>query len=370
MIIANCARALAAIFVGAALQAAPASAQDFKAEWAKLVAAAELEASLIVFAQPNSAARGYVQAAWSKSFPKIALQLIVMPNPQFIARIRTERGAGKYLWDVAFTGYTAGYVLYKEDAIDPLMPELIDPDVKKPELWGGWDEAFVDNQKKYVFSMSAFIKGAFYNALHIPPERIAREGFKVMLDPALKGKLVWHDPAIPGSGQTFPYMLKTRLGDEGLRKIVLDQQIVWVAQQHMVVEALVRGTAWIGMGPAVTGLLGQYKDAGVKLDIRGFGNSPEVNDMSIGGSSMFVFNKRPHPAAARVFVNWILTRENQHGLAKAQDQNSRRRDVPSIAGPDETARSGAKYVEVQREQYQAELLGAVKFASELRKQVK
>jgi ABC-type Fe3+ transport system substrate-binding protein len=107
----------------------------------------------------------------------------------------------------------------------------------------------------------------------------------------------------------------------------------------------------------------------VKLDIRAFGNSPELNDMSIGGSCLFVFNKRPHPNASRLFVNWLLTKDVQYGLAKAMIQNSRRKDVPAVTPPDETAVPGATYLENQREEYQGKAEAARKLVAEYRKEV-
>jgi len=348
----------------------PASAQGWDAARAQLVAEAEKEGSLIVYSQPNLAAREFVQKEWTKAFPKIAISLSVLGTPQLVVRVKTERAADRYLWDVGFSGYNAGYALYPDGIVVPVMPEILDPDVKRPEVWGGWDRAFVDKPAKYVFSMSRFIKGVYYDARNISPDKAKRDGIRLLTDPEYKGKLIWHDPSIPGSGDMYPFFIRRRLGDEGLKKVIVDQAIVYAAQQQMVVEALVRGTAWIGMGPAVTGLLGQYRNAGVPLDVRGMGNSPELNDMSIGGSCLFVFDRRPHPAATRLFVNWILSKDVQYGLAKAQEQNSRRLDVPSVASPDETAVPGADYLENQREEYQELAQSAVRLQAELRKQVK
>jgi ABC-type Fe3+ transport system substrate-binding protein len=218
--------------------------------------------------------------------------------------------------------------------------------------------------------VSQFIKGVYYNALAVPPDEVKAKGVKILLDPKYKGKAVWHDPSVPGSGDLYPFFLQRRIGDAGLKQLIIDQRLNWVAQQQEVVEQMVRGVAYFGMGPAVTGLLGQYKDAGVKLDIRAMGNTPELNDMSIGGSSLFVIERRPHPNATRLFVNWLLSKDVQYGLAKAQLQNSRRTDVPSVAPPDETALDGVDYLENQREEFQPRAQEAIRIQAELRKQQK
>lgn len=349
--------------------AGPAPAQDWSKQWAELVAAAEKEGTLNLYFQPNLAAREYVSKAWAQAFPKIALSLQTSPIPQFMARFRTERETGNYLWDVGVAGYTVGYILGPQGGVDPVLPDILDPDVKRPELWGGWNKAFVDLQGKYVFSMSQFPKGVYYNALKVPPEEVKEKGIRILLDPKYKGKAVWHDPTVPGSGDLYPFFLRRRIGDDGLKALIVDQRLQWVPQQQEVVEQMVRGVAYFGMGPAVTGLLGQYQKAGVKLDIRAMGNTPELNDMSIGGSCMYLFNKRPHPNATKVFVNWILSKDVQYGLAKAMVQNSRRKDVAAVTLPDETPIPGAEYLENQREEYDPAAQEARKLAAEFRKQV-
>jgi hypothetical protein len=143
--------------------------------------------------------------------------------------------------------------------------------------------------------------------------------------------------------------MRSRLGDDNLRKLVIDQKTAFVKDQHLVVEAMARGTAWIGIGPPVRSLIAPFTLAGVKADVRPFGNGPDAAIMSIGGSALYVFDKRPHPNASRVFVTWILSRDTQHGLAKATGQRSRRGDVPSTTAPDETPVKGAKYIMTQRE---------------------
>ena len=344
----------------------PASAQDWKAEWRKTVAAAEKEGIVVLNVQPNKRMRSYVQKAWPKAFPKIKLSMSVVPGRQFIARIRTERKAGKYLWDLGFSGAPTGYVLSKTGEVDPFLPVLIDPVTKDPKTWGGWDNAFFDKAKKYVFSVAGFLKAPFYNAKMVPPEKARKMGLKILLDPAYKGKIFWHDPAIRGSGRSFGFVLRSRLGDDGLRKLIVDQKVRFVSGQHQITEALARGTAAIGIGPIVTSLIEPYIKAGVKVDVRPLGNTPDVNEMSTGGSTLYVYNKRPHPNATKVFINWLLSKEIQLGLGKAMRMDSRRQDVAPVARPERTPIKGAKYLESQREEYAKEVKSAQRFIRKIR----
>jgi iron(III) transport system substrate-binding protein len=358
----------AALWAGSAAAQSANQAQAPNPEWDRLVAAAEQEGTVVINSQPNLVWRDFILREFAKAYPKIALNFSIIPSEQFLARVRVERQADKYLWDLGAAGAAAGFALYKDGAIDPLLPELILPEVKNPDAWGGWDEAFVDTPRKYVFSMSAFVLSPYYNAAHVPAAKVAHEGLRVMLDPAYAGKTAWQDPTVAGSGQSYATLMRT-LGDDNLRKLLVDQKAMLFAQQAQVVDAMARGTAWFAIGPSVRGLIAPYVQAGAigAADIQPFGNKPEVSIISIGGNCLFVLNRRPHPNATRVFVNWILQKDVQLSLAKAIDQGSRRQDIAPTTPPEETPIKGAKYSVPQREEAFQQLLADAKAVDELRK---
>jgi hypothetical protein len=160
----------AAAFLVLASFVPTAFAQDWKAEWDRTIAAAEQEGSS--------------------------------------TRSGANARAGRYLWDVAAAGPNPVYALYKDGAVDPILPEFILPEVKDEAAWGGWDQALIDLQHRYVFSMSAYISSPFYNAAFLPREKVQQMGLKILLDPAYKGKIAWQDPATPGSGHSFALDLR------------------------------------------------------------------------------------------------------------------------------------------------------------------
>jgi iron(III) transport system substrate-binding protein len=359
------------VLFAAAVVALPASAQNWPAEKAKLVAAAEAEGELILFSQPNRAARDFLAREWAAAYPKIKLSISAFGGAEFQPRIRLERSAGKYLWDVIFTGSTIGYDLVKDGFLDPVLPEMLDPEINKPEIWGGWDEPFVDLGKKYVFSTSVSLKSPVYDANKLPPDKVKAAGLKILFDPALKDKIVWHEPNVPGPGAQFAFYLMKRMSEDEIRRFIVNQRVVFMAQQNQVIEALARGTHWLGLGPGNSRvLLEPYVKAGVNVDIRKFGPEPELNDVTIGGSTLFLVKNRPHPNATRLFVNWLLSREVQAGYAKATEQNSRRVDVPSATDVDGTPLKGAKYISPQREENNEALDASVAMVDRIRKSMR
>ena len=352
-----------AIAVALALLAASrtALAQGSGPEWDRMVAAAKQEGELVILLPGGAALRDFLAHEWPKAYPEIKLSLSSMPGPQLMPRMKLERDSGKYLWDIVMTGSENGFRMRDAAYADPVVPEFVLPDVKDPKTWGGWDQAFMDREHKYVFASRSNLKLPYMNAKGLDPAKVKRLGSKIFLDPQLKGKVIWHDPALPGSGRTFAPVMRKVLGDEGLRKFVTEQA-VFTPNQSDVVERMVRGQFFIGMGPIVTGLLEPFIKAGVPVDIRALGNTPEYGAyLNSGGSNTLVVANRPHPNATRLFMNWHLSKAVATALSKETGEDSRRVDIPEQAPPDERQVPGVTYWEAQREEYAEE----VKHAQEL-----
>src|SRR5207302_5384618 len=76
----------------------------------------------------------------------------------------------------------------------------------------------------------------------------------------------------------------------------------------------------------------------------------EFPEAEAPGSSgcLWMFNSAPNPNAAKVFANWILTKEGQTAWANGSKENSRRMDVP-LQEPDLLVKPGPNYLNGMRE---------------------
>ena len=359
--------ALLAVSAGPALAAeSPDQVRGWQETWAKTVAAAKMEGSIVLVVPASQTGRDYLQREWPKAYPDIKLELNTVQGMQWVQRVKTERSAGKYLWDASLTGSVVAYTMKDSGLLDPIQPELILPEVKDPKIWGGWENAFFDKEGKYVFATRSFLKMPFYNAKILAPEKVARLGRKVLLDPAIKGKVIWHDPLLSGSGESFAPVMRKLLGDDGLKVFVQDQT-VFTANMLDVVDRMARGQFAIGMGPVMTNLLARYEKAGVDLDIRPLGNTPEHAAYgNTGGSNLIVVKDRPHPNALRVFLNWFLAKPVAAEFAKAMGEDTRRTDVTSQAPPGEARVAGVAYDEPQREEAEEALQASHRYIKSLR----
>ncbi len=355
--------------IAMALPAAPARAADWQAEWKAAVAAANKEGKVICGCPQHPGSRKYLLAQWAKDFPKIELEYTPAVKPEWESRVAAERKAGKYLWDVYFAG--PGPIIYKfarEDVLAPLVPALILPDVKDPATWGGWDNAFYDNAKTKMLSFWTSLSTPYYNAKLVPPEKVEKEGLKILLDPAYKDKIIWWDPRYGGAGINYAYMIWKTLGEKALKTALVDQNPTILHSSNAMTERMVRGTAAFSLGPDLAENLAPYKKAGLEFDLRRMPSNPQTASESTVYGIAAIFSRPPDPNAAKVFVNWLLSKPVQEGLANATRNNSRRVDVASPPGTTPRPEPGVTYLAPQMEKFGPERNKVMMISRKLRPQ--
>jgi ABC-type Fe3+ transport system substrate-binding protein len=63
------------------------------------------------------------------------------------------------------------------------------------------------------------------------------------------------------------------------------------------------------------------------------GQIREGSDVSPANGSVALFNRAPHPNAAKVYINWLLSKEGQTEFARAAGYVSARVDAPTDHAP-------------------------------------
>jgi iron(III) transport system substrate-binding protein len=355
-----------AIVLCAAMAALPGAAQDWKAEWDKTVAAAEQEGEVIVAQSANPVLRRVVDKLWPAAYPRIKMSGQIAGGP-FPGRLAEERRIGKYLYDVYLSGSSPGIYAIAQEALDPLPAAFILPDVKNPATWGGWNNAFADRTNSRLLAFATFGGTPWFDAAHVSPDEVAKDGLKAMLNPKYKGKIAWNDPSHGGgAGSTFAHLIYRVHGWATLKKVIVEQESVFYPDAQAPAEAVVRGRQWISIGSNLNNRLGQFKEAGLKLDVRPFGNTPETAVLAYGGTTIGILNKPVNPNAAKAFVNWFLTKEVQMEVLTALQHNARRRDMPTITEPWVATDPNKKYFELQHEDYAKERNDLIERIKQLR----
>jgi ABC-type Fe3+ transport system substrate-binding protein len=338
---------LSALLFFALAQTAPAAeiAPAADAEWERTVKAAEQEGQVVVYKLGTDAEWHHFQ----KRYPKIKLVLVPGSGAQNLQRIMAERRAGKFIADVVRLGGGTANTLLKAQAFDPLPPALIMPEVKDASRWFEGRHHYNDAENRYIFIYAAFpLRLLGYNTKLVDPKSLT--SFWDLLQPQWKGKITAKDPAEPGGGSPLLFLYyNSQLGPEYLRKLITSAGITFLRDET-------QQTNWLATGKfpiAITAKATEVEEAkrqGLPVDVLdAHALSKDGVAMEAGGTMISLMNRAPHPNAAKVLINWFLSREGQSivqkGEAKEPGPNSLREDIPKDDLPTWSHRQkGVRYI--------------------------
>jgi iron(III) transport system substrate-binding protein len=323
--------------------------------WEETLAAARKEGKVVVAGPPDTQVRQSLPAAFKARFG-LTLEYLSARSTDSAARLRAERVAGIYTVDAALAGIqTMATVLYREKMLDPLRPLLILPEVVDGSHWKTGKLWFSDPEQRYVLRIFNTVNRTFtINTREVRPEelRVIRD----LLDPKWKGRISFMDPTVSGTGSNQAAQLYAQLGEDFIRRLFLDQKPMISRDRRQLTDGLARGTYPIAFG-AEDGELQRLRKEGLPVTAM-FGLQDMQGSLS-SGDEVGVFDHAPHPNAARIFVNWIASREGSEIFGRALGMVPVRNDtdesgfVPQIiprAGVDYFDPSGWEFTVTTKEE--------------------
>ena len=318
----------------------------WEAEWEHTVKAAEQEGQVVVY----KIAHDSEWHAFQKKFPKIKVVLAPGSAAQILQRLMAERRAGKFLADVVRLGGGTSTSLYKAKALEPISSALILPEVTDPSKWLDGKHHYNDGENQYTFIYAAFpLRLLAYNTKLVEPRTVT--SFWDLLDPKWKGKSTIKDPRDPGGGSPLLFLYHNpQLGPEYIKKLLTVGGLTLVRDPRERLQ-----TDWLASGKfpiAITSKADDVDEAkrqGLPVDVLDAHALKEGAGLEAGGTMISLVNKAPHPNAARVLINWFLSREGQMAIQKVgpndPGQNSLREDIPKEHLPIGAQRQkGVKYI--------------------------
>lgn len=295
-----------------------------QAKWQETVAAAEKEGRVTAYA---SSSFDFTLRQFQKSYPKIKVVSVLSSGRLLGQRIMAERRAEKYLTDLYIDGVDTGYMLFRARAFGPLPPALIHPEVIDKSKWWQGKHYYADPKGKhiFVFEGSAQSGGIAYNTNLVNPKEF--KSYWDLLDPRWKGRIVAVDPKSRGpAGQNLRFFYyNTKIGPTFIRRLFGEMDIPVTRNRRQVVD-------WVATGKYAFGLfstgIDDAKRQGLPVDEFNPGNFKEgaLVDPTFGAVSLL--DKAPHPNAAKVLLNWLLSREGQAAFQRqGSNPNSMREDI-------------------------------------------
>jgi iron(III) transport system substrate-binding protein len=284
-------------------------------------------------------------------FPKIKLSVVSARGGEHISRIMAERRAGKFLADIGNLGNTSPYTLYQSKALDPIASAFILPEVKDESKWWQGKQQFIDPEGRYILvyvGAPLFLLG--YNTKLVNPA-----GFKSywdLLDAKWKGKIVAFDPKAGGFAATRDrfFFHNSELGPQFLRRLFSEMALTLYAR-------FPQGEDWLAAGKYSLCLcrhqsISEAKSQGLPVELMEPAQFKEGVGVESRAKTLVLMNQAPHPNAAKVFLNWFLSREGQSDFQKsaakfidAGAEGSLRMDIPKDEIPPRNRLNpGVKYL--------------------------
>ena len=314
-----------ALFFTPASAGGAAAKPAWQDQWEKTIHEAEKEGGVTFY---TNSGYGFVND-FQKRFPKIKVSVVEARAGELISRIMTERRAGKYVTDLAKLGNTSSYTLYQAKALQPLSSNFLLPDVKDESKWWQGRHHYADPDGKYIFVpfASVYIQLVSHNTDLVKASEF--KSYWDFLNPRWKGKILLIDPRGAGAreGARLVYY-HPDLGPKFLTRLIGEMDVTLSRDYRQAVDWLAQGKFPILFFCSSREVL-EAKEKGLPVNILNPSNMKESGGLDAAASTFVLMDKAPHPNAAKVFINWFLSREGQRIAQKSDDKyDSLRIDVP------------------------------------------
>ena len=325
----------------------------FDEEWAKLIAAAKQEGTVAI-ASGGAPSRQYrpVVEVFQKKFG-VKVEVSTGSATDTVNRMLAERKGGRYTVDVALiSSRENNQRLVPSGSLVPLAPLLIHPEVLDTSNWYGGRHWYADKESRYTFIYHVSKEDRYetwYNTDKIKEAEIATLKKQTdFFDPRWKGKIAGQGMGDPsGIRQMIDSYFEPERGPEWVRTYLLNAGVTFTDDRRILETWVVGGR--FPLQAVATGSEDLITLAKKGLPIKQIFLPKQVGLIRAGGSGCCIsaFANAPHPNAAKLFVNWFLSKEGQtltHTMIPNIDRSSLRNDVPiGEVVPDQRRAPGVEY---------------------------
>jgi len=312
-------------------------------EWDALVAAAKQEGKLVLAGPPTPETRANLPKRFKERFGIEMEYIAPGSTSDLLVKMEAERKSGLYTIDAIVGGAQSLYtVAYANKMIDPIKPILINPEATDGSKWVGGKVWYADPEGQYILRLSNYVTN--HVVVNTSVVKVADiKSWKDLLDPKYRGKLSFYDPTRAGTGWNTANYLLRRLGDDYIHKLYVDQQPGISADFAQIADWMARAQYPISAGLRESEIE-KLRSDGFPVEV--LPSMPEAPGLTTAGFGLGVLvNRAPHPNAAKVFLNWMATREGQESWHGTERTVSIRTDVDNTkwAAPYALPKPGVDY---------------------------
>jgi len=332
-----------------------AAAESWNVEWEKTLSAANKEGEISFYGS-----QGYekIFEVFQRRYPEIKVTSNTLrQGSEHGQAVMSERRAGKYIVDLFINGVvTPNTVFYKANILEPIRPQLILPEVVDESKWWGGKHHYADADGKYVFVFQGNVHGGenAYNTKLVNSKEF--KSYWDFLDPKWKGKIVVYDVSrVSTVAHSLRFLFNhPDLGSEFVRKFFSEMDLTYSRDGRQMID-------WLGAGKfSLAFFASDIEDAAKQgLPVKFFDPGQFKEGAFVGPSQggVNLFKNAPHPNAAKVALNWLLSREGQETYQKVYAElndvrQSMREDISQDAIPPNYRRQkGVKYIYAGRPEW-------------------
>jgi hypothetical protein len=352
--------------------AAPPASQsgDWRSEWDKTLAGARREGTIRIISGSSSTNN---IPSFEKAFTELTggkVEFTELRAPDIIARLPEEYAARQYNWDIILLGGSSGISerLDQAGVLGNLNEAFIFPDLTKDETWlGGFSDIWVDNDTKMykIHHQAELSQGSqwWVNRQVIPEGRFNKIE-DVFTIPELRGKFCTFDPRVEGASDANFGQIAGMYGPDMVRRLYRELDVVVLRDYGKLTTDTLHGACLISVGARMQDLHAE----GVGLHVQPFnvfragiapeyagkvvatccgeGKQKQTLEGWVGGGSAYtmlaVAKNPPNPNAAKVFVNWLLSKEGQMAWPNADRETACSRRVDLQQWCNEVWKQGAR----------------------------
>src|SRR5262245_56385607 len=302
-----------------------------RTEWEAIVAAAKKEGKVVVYGIPGVDVEKLFKEHFEVAFPGIKVESVA--DSDATERIVAERRAGKFIPDIYLgSASSSDFASLRAQGIyQPVRPFLVLPEVLDESKWFDGRLWFIDKEEKYSLVYAVAVGTLIaVNTNLVKPQEIT--SYTQLVDPRWRGKIVSND-ILRGSSGTGGGLVKflylhPNLGPNFLKKLFGEMDITYSRDMRQMID-------WLGQGRFALSLFPAWTDTekaerlGLHVAMVNSKRMKEGFPVVSGRRTAMVLNSAPHPNAAKVFLNWLLSRAGQAGMEKVLTYPSLRVDTPT-----------------------------------------
>ncbi len=324
-----CICVLTALIVLVKPLAAPAAQKakaGWEAEWNKTVEAAKKEGKVLIYSTPGGDVIRAIAGAFEKKYG-IKVDWVNGRGEQLTQRMQQEKVAGIKAVDVVMSGdATTLTVMKPAGLLGKLGAQLILPEVTDPHAWLNDKMPFYDKDQTGLAMLATSQRYVIINTTLVKENEIT--SYKDLLNPKWKGKITMNDPTITGTGNAFITMLAVNLwgveeAKEYMRQLVKQEPAI-TSDRRLQAEWVARGKYAISLATNFENAI-EFINLGSPL---AFAKVKEGGKVGSGAGGLAVPATPAHPNAAKVFINWILSKEGHAAFVKVYGSPGSRKDAP------------------------------------------